>query len=156
MNSFRLTGLSHEQFKPLFAMNDSQLAELGAIRVTATENPGYPCRISLQDAGVGEELLLLPYAHQPAQSPYRASGPIYVRRSAVQRVLEPDEIPDYVSRRLISVRAYDATHMMLNAEVCEGPAVAMEITRQFADERVAYIHLHNARQGCFSCLVNRA
>jgi hypothetical protein len=156
MNSFRLTGLAYEPFAPLFSLNDTELARLDATRVTAQQSPGYPCRVSLQDAEIGEELLLLPYLHQPASSPYRASGPIYVRREAIQRVLEPGEVPAYVSRRLISIRAYNATHMMLNAEVIEGSGIAAEIARQFADQRIAYIHLHNARQGCFSCLAERA
>ncbi|MGH8372955.1 MAG: DUF1203 domain-containing protein [Gammaproteobacteria bacterium] len=155
MNSFRLTGLAYEPFALLFSLNDTELAKLDATRVTAQQSPGYPCRVSLQDAEIGEELLLLPYLHQPASSPYRASGPIYVRREAIQRVLEPGEIPAYVSRRLISIRAYDAAHMMLNAEVIEGSGIAAEIARQFADQRIAYIHLHNARQGCFSCLAER-
>lgn len=155
MHSFRLSGLAYQQFEPLFELDDQALALRSAIRVTATHSPGYPCRVSLADAEVGEQLLLLPFVHQPADSPYKASGPIYVRRDAVQSVLEPGEIPEYVSRRLISVRAYDASHMMLNAEVCEGSAAAAEIIRQFEDTRVTYIHLHNARQGCFSCLVER-
>lgn len=155
MNSFQLTGLPHEQFEPLFNLTDAQLAGMDAVRVIAQQNPGCPCRVSLRDAEVGEELLLLSYNHQPGRSPYRASGPIYVRRGATRRVLEPGEVPDYVTHRLISVRAYVATHMMLSAEVCQGTDVVAEIEHQFADDRVAYIHLHNAKPGCFSCLVNR-
>jgi hypothetical protein len=67
-----------------------------------------------------------------------------------------DEVPSYVATRLISVRAYDARHMMIDAAVCEGAVVAAEITRMFADPAVAYIHLHNAKRGCFSCEVVRA
>ena len=156
MSTFQLVGLAHEQFEPLFELSDPQLAELGAVRVTADETPGYPCRVSLVDAEVGESLLLLPYVHQSALSPYRASGPIYVRRGSRQQTLAADEIPPYVSRRLISVRAYDATDMMLDANVCDGSNVAREIERQFGNELVAYVHLHNAKRGCFSCRVNRA
>jgi hypothetical protein len=155
MASFQLVGLRHEQFEPLFALSDSQLAAIGAVRVTASENSGYPCRVSLVDAEAGESLLLLPYVHQPARSPYQASGPIYVRKGATQRTLAAGEIPAYVSRRLISVRAYDAAHMIIGAEVCDGPEVGREIERQFEDDRAAYIHLHNARRGCYSCLVTR-
>jgi hypothetical protein len=147
--------LRHEQFEPLFALPDAQLAKIGAVRVIAGESPGYPCRVSLVDAEAGESLLLLPYLHQPALSPYKASGPIYVRKGATQRTLPPGEIPDYVSRRLISVRAYDAAHMIIGAEVCDGQDVGREIERQFDDDRAAYIHLHNARRGCYSCLVTR-
>jgi hypothetical protein len=154
--SFQLVGLRHEQFEPLFALSDSQLANIGAVRVTASGNSGYPCRVSLVDAEAGESLLLLPYVHQPALSPYHASGPIYVRRGATHRTLPAGEIPKYVSSRLISVRAYNDAHTIIGAEVCDGPQVGREIERQFADDRAAYIHLHNAKRGCFSCLVTRS
>src|SRR5882757_7555167 len=72
--SFQLSGLPFEPFAALFSLSAAELAELDAQRVVATEKPGYPCRVSLADAEVGEELLLLPFAHMPARSPYRASG----------------------------------------------------------------------------------
>ena len=155
-HSFQILGISHEQFEPLFLLSDEQLQEHGAKRRIATESPGYPCRISLEDASVGEELLLLPYGHQTATSHYRASGPIFVRRGARQRRLSVGEIPSYVSSRLMSVRAYDAAHMMVAANVCEGVNVAQELEKCFSNDQVDYIHLHNAKQGCFSCQVVRA
>jgi hypothetical protein len=155
MSSFRLVGLHADNFEPFFAMSDAELAELGARRVTADAMPSYPCRISLADAEVGEELLLLPFEHLGARSPYRASGPVYVRAGARRAVLAPGEIPPYVARRLMSVRAYDAQAMMVTGEVCEGADVASVLERLMADEAVAFIHLHNAKRGCFSCRVER-
>lgn len=155
MAAFQLIGLPAEPFAPLFELSTEQLAARGARRVIADASPGYPCRVSLADAGVGEELLLIPYEHQPAASPYRASGPIYVRRHAQPRTLAPGEIPEAIRRRLLSVRAYDAQHMMIGADVCEGAKVDAEILRQFGNSQVAYIHLHNARPGCFACRVER-
>jgi hypothetical protein len=155
MSNFQLVALAHEPFEPLFDLPDDQLAEIGALRVRADENPGYPCRVSLEDARVGEELLLLPFSHLPEISPYRSVGPIYVRRGARSRTLAPGEIPDYVASRLISIRAYDASHLMVGAAVREGSEVAAEIESQFRRERVAYLHLHNAKPGCFSCAVRR-
>ena len=156
MPSFQLVGLDPAPFAPLFELPDAELAKLGAVRRVATASPGFPCRVSLQDAAVGDELLLLPYVHQPAASPYRASGPIFVRRGARPRLLAAGVVPPYVATRLMSVRAYDATHMIVDASVCEGTAVGPEIERLFGDERVAYLHLHNAKRGCFSCEAVRA
>jgi hypothetical protein len=113
-------------------------------------------RVSLTDAATGEELLLLPYEHQPAPSPYRSSGPIFVRKDAVQKTLDPGVVPDYVRSRLLSVRSYDAAHQMADAVVCAGSEAAAAIQRMFASTTVEYIHLHNANRGCFSCAVNRA
>ena len=153
---FRLVGIDHQQFQPLFALSHSALRKRDAVRRVATEDDTLPCRISLEDAAPGDELLLLPYAHQPASSPYRSSGPIFVRRGATRTKLDAGVVPPYVTSRLISVRAYDAQHMIVVASVCEGPLVAEEIGKYFADDEVAYIHLHNAKRGCFSCLVERA
>lgn len=154
-HSFQLVGIDHRPFEALFELSDEQLKVHRAQRRIATDSPGFPCRISLEDAQVGEELLLLPYLHQPADSPYRSSGPIFVRRGVRQRRLEPGEVPTYVSSRLMSVRAYDAAHMIVAATVCEGVQTAQEITTQFRNDEVAYIQLHNARRGCFSCQVVR-
>ena len=155
MPSFRLVGLGADNFEPFFAMNDAELAALGARRVVADAPVGFPCRVSLEDAAVGDELLLLPFEHLSARSPYRASGPVYVRARARRAVLEPGVVPPYVTRRLMSVRAYDASDMMVAGEVCEGADVHATLQRLVADDAVAFIHLHNAKRGCFSCRVER-
>jgi hypothetical protein len=156
VHSFRLVGLDPTPFQALFELPDDELSRLGAQRRIATDSSSFPCRISLADADPGDELMLLPFAHQPAASPYRASGPIFVRRGARQRTLDIGEVPPYVTRRLMSVRAYDAADMIIDASVCEGSDVRAEIERLFGNEEVAYIHLHNAKRGCFSCRVSRA
>jgi hypothetical protein len=45
--------------------------------------------------------------------------------------------------------------MMVGAEVCAGSEVGAEIERQIGNPLVSYIHLHNAKRGCFSCSVRR-
>jgi hypothetical protein len=155
MARFQLVGLEEAQFAGLFELDEAQLAQRGMRRQVADEAPGFPCRISLEDAAIGEELLLLSYAHQPADSPYRASGPIFVRRGARRARLAPGMVPDYVTGRLMSLRAYDSAHLMIAAEVCEGEAAGARLDALFAEASVAYVHLHNARRGCFSCLAQR-
>lgn len=156
MNSFQLVGLPFEPFAHHFVLSDAELAACNARRVVATTKPGYPCRVSLADADIGEELLLLPFEHQAARSPYRSSGPIFVRKAAVQADLAAGAVPDYVGARLMSVRAYDSAHLMTDALVCEGSEVREAIQAMFDREEIAYIHLHNAKRGCFSCAVERA
>jgi hypothetical protein len=155
MPHWRLSGLDPTPFESLFDLSDDALQRLGALRRTAVDAPGFPCRISLEDAPVGSELLLLPYEHHPAGSPYRASGPIFVRRGAVRSELAPGEVPACVTRRLISLRAYDAGAMMIEASVCDGPGVAAALDGLFRDPAVRYVHLHNAKRGCFSCAATR-
>jgi hypothetical protein len=153
--TFRLSGIDPAPYHPLFALDDDALQRLGAKRCIADRDHGFPCRVSLEDATTGEELLLLSYEHL-AIPPYRASGPIFVRRGAVRRVLPPGVVPPYVSRRLVSLRAYDAAHMLLKAEVHDGDDAACGIDRMFGDAAIAYVHLHNARYGCFFCVADRA
>jgi len=155
MPSFQIVGLSPAPFEPLFALSSDELSARGMRRVRASAGAGYPCRVGLADADAGDELLLLPYQHQPANSPYRASGPIYVKVGARQRTMAVGEIPESVRRRQISLRAYDADDLIVNAEVCEGESVGAEIERLFANPLVRYLHLHNAKRGCYSCLVRR-
>lgn len=154
--TFRLVPLPLQPFRALFDRNDEELAAMGAARVTATHAPGFPCRVSLEDAQPGEELLLLTWVHHAVDSPYRASGPIYVRRHAQPAEIAPGELPPVITRRLISVRAYDARGFMLGAEVRDGGEVREELERLFANPAVAYVHLHNARPGCFACAVERS
>ena len=44
---------------------------------------------------------------------------------------------------------------MRDAEVVEGDALEALIARFFADESVAYLHVHNARRGCYACRIDR-
>lgn len=155
MAMFQLVGVEHEQFGPLFKLSDAELASRGIVRRIANSDSGFPCRVSLEDASAGDELLLLHYLHHSVSSPYRASGPIYVRRGQTKRVLVPGLVPDYVTRRIISMRTYGSEHMMLSADVQEGSGVARALEQLFTDPAVSYVHLHNVKQGCFSCHVRR-
>jgi len=74
----------------------------------------------------------------------------------VESVSAPGVVPACVASRLLSVRGYDAAHLMIDAGVCEGADVSDEIARQFANPDVAYLHVHNARRGCFASAVVRA
>lgn len=65
-------------------------------------------------------------------------------------------MPLDVTRQLISLRAYDAAGMLRGADAQPGAAVGDRLAALFADARVASAHLHNAKQGCFSCAAVRA
>jgi hypothetical protein len=153
--AFRISALPLDPFLPFFELDDAGLAAVGGRRCVADEKPGYPCRVSLVDAEPGEALILLPHTHHDVARPYRASGPIYVREGARQTFPAINEIPEAVRRRLLSARAYDRTGFMVGAAVMEGRELEAGISGFFGDERVAYLHLHNARPGCYSCRVDR-
>ncbi len=64
--------------------------------------------------------------------------------------------PEVLNGRLLSVRAYDGADLIVDAEVVPGADVEAVIERFFARDDVSYIHLHNAKRGCYSCRVDRA
>jgi hypothetical protein len=154
-NDFIITPLAAETFRPLMALDDEQLTARGIRRVIADEKPGFPCRVSLEDAEPGERVLLLPFIHHDVDSPYRGTGPIYVREAAVTATPRVNEVPALLRTRLLSVRAYDHRAMMVEADVVEGLALDTVIVRMFANPEVGYLHIHNAKPGCFSCRVDR-
>lgn len=153
--NFQLRGLEPGQFEPLFALDEAALAARGMRWMRADAPVGFPCRISLEDAPVGEPVLLLPFTHQDSRSPYRASGPIFVRRGRAKAARILNELPPYLTLRPLSVRAYDAADDMVDAEVVDGAQAALLIERFLARDDVSYLHVHFARRGCFACRVDR-
>ncbi len=153
--SFQIHALDPALFSDVFALSDAQLATRDAKRVRVTANPGFPCRISLEDAPVGEDVILTHFVHQPEPGPYRASHAIYVRADVAQARPEPGTIPELFRKRLMSVRAFDATHAMIAADVVDGTALEAAITTMFSDPNAAYLHLHNAKPGCYAARVTR-
>lgn len=153
---FRITGLAPEPFRHLFGLPDAELAEHKVKRYVVDGKPGFPCRIEMRDAEPGETVLLLNHVCQPADTPYRASHAIFVREGATKTFDQVDEVPEVMRARLLSLRAFDAEGMMLDADVTEGANVEALIARLFANPEVAYIHAHNARRGCYSGRIDRA
>jgi hypothetical protein len=152
----RVTGLARDLFEPLFGLATAELAGRGIERIVVDSSPGYPDRISLDDAPVGESVLLLNYMHQPADTPFRASHAIYVREQARERWDRLNEVPPALARRLIALRAFDASGHMVAAELGPGEAL-LELARPMLDDvRVAYLQAHYAKWGCYAARVERA
>ena len=153
--SFRITGLLPEPFRHLFGLPDAELRSLGARRYVVDANPGFPDRIEVRDAEPGETVLLVNHVHQPADNPYRASHAIFVREGANTPCDVVDEVPEAMRRRLLSLRAFDPDHLMIDADVVDGERVEELIDRLFANPRVAYIHAHYAKRGCYAARIDR-
>lgn len=154
--SFRISGLSPLPFQHLYGLPEAELKQLGVIRYLVDAKPGYPDRITLEDAEPGQTVLLLNHVCQSADTPYRASHAIFVREGATQQYDAVDRVPDSLRIRLLSLRAYDGAGMMRDAEVVEGAAIETVIARLFADPAVIYLHVHNARRGCYAGRIDRA
>jgi hypothetical protein len=154
--SFRITGLSPEPFRYLFGLSAEELARHGAQRVLVDHSPGYPDRIAVRDAEPGESVLLVNYTHQPADTPFRSSYAIYVREGAEAAYDAVDEVPEVMRRRVISLRAFDTEHMLVDADLADGAELEGLIDRLFANSDTAYIHAHYAAPGCYAARIDRA
>jgi hypothetical protein len=151
---FRISGLDPMAFAPLFDMTDEELALRRASRTVADSRPGFPCRVSLEDVQPGTPVILLNYEHLPVDSPYRSSHAIYV--SAAARPFDAvDALPPMMRGRLLALRAFDRSGMMVEADVAEGANIEPLIERLLSIEGVDYLHAHFARRGCFAARIER-
>jgi late competence protein required for DNA uptake (superfamily II DNA/RNA helicase) len=155
MNNFQIKALPYSQFAHLFSADKEELQKVGAIKMVVDEQPDFPCRVSLQDAAIGEEVILLPYQHHKTNSPYQATGPIFVRKNALEVTLAVNEIPIMLLHRLLSIRCYNNKGIMINANVVEGKVISETLHTLFANNDIAYVHVHNAKPGCYNCVAER-
>jgi hypothetical protein len=153
--SFRITGLPAAQFAEWFTLSDLELARRHAVRRIADAPRAFPCRISLTDAEVGEEVLLINHEHLSVDSPYRSSHAIYIR-AGEETCDVVDTVPTMLRSRLLSLRAFDAGGMMTGADVVEGREIEAAIEKLFNDQRAEYLHVHFARPGCYAARIERA
>lgn len=152
--TYLIHGLSPDPFKPLFAMNDAELAARNARRVTATADRGFPCRISLEDARMGEELILLHHVSHDVATPYRSAYAIYVR-PGVAAASYCDELPPVFEGRSLALRAFDKGGMLRTARLAGSGEADGVIRDLFADDAIHYIDAHNAAYGCFAARIER-
>jgi hypothetical protein len=155
MSGFVIRGLDPAPFAPLFALDDAALAALDARRVVAS-GPGFPCRVSLEDAVPGETLILANFEHLPVASPFRSRHAVYVREDAGAPAQYRDTVPEQFRTRMLSLRAFDAAGMMVDADLADGREAEGVIERMLAEPRVAYLHAHFAKPGCFAARIDRA
>lgn len=150
-----ITGLPLAPFQPLFGLAEAELTALGIVRQVADTPVGYPCRVTLHDAVPGESLLLLNWQHLDLDTPYRASGPIFVRESARETLRVRNHVPEQQRSRLLSVRGYDRAGSLRDADVVQGTQLEGLIDRLFGNPGIALLQVHYARHGCYACRIDR-
>lgn len=154
--TYKISGLEPSQFAHLVGLGDEQLAAHGAVRMTAESSPGFPCRVTLDDAEPGETLLLVNHVSHEGNNPYRATHAIFISESATEAASYEDEIPPALERRILSLRAFNAAGMMTDAALVQPGEADAAIRRLLADSQVDHIDAHNATRGCFAARVERA
>lgn len=154
--TFRIEALDRTQFENLLNSETPQSVSADARWIEVDVENGYPCRVSLQDAKVGERVLAVSHPHQESNTPYAASGPIFIREHSQTAQPKKGEIPAMLRHRMLSLRGYNEEGFMLCAQVTAGTELESVIAEQFQNTEVQYLHIHNALPGCFDCTVRRA
>lgn len=152
---YRIRGLDPEPFAPLFAMDDTEVAERGARRVQVNDQHAFPDRIELRDGEVGEWMLLVNHCHLDLPSAYRSSHAVYVRQGATRAAEHQDCVPEVMQRRMLSLRAFDGNGWMRDAVLVDGREADAEIRRLLQNPKVDFIHAHYAAPGCFAARIDR-
>ncbi|MCW8879286.1 MAG: DUF1203 domain-containing protein [Kangiellaceae bacterium] len=150
-HDFQVVGLSYREFARFFEMSGEELQSYNAFITEADAKPGYPCRVSLVDAEESERILAINYEHHNVASPYRASGPIFVRENAESHQLKSNQIPNFLKHRYLSLRAYNRKGNMVTASTAQGQELESIISDMFDDISIEYLHIHNASPGCYVC-----
>jgi len=146
--TYQINGISPDQL-------ENVTRAPGTVRVTATTKPGFPCRVTLEDAEAGEELLLFNHVSHDVESPYRSRYAIYARIGAKTAARYIDAVPPIFVGRPLSMRAFGADAMLKTARLVMPGDADKTIRQLFELEEVAYIDVHNAAYGCFAARAER-
>jgi hypothetical protein len=153
--TYRITGIDPAPYRHLYGLSDEELENNGVVRMTVTEKPSFPCRVSLTDRDVGETVLLLNHVSHDVVGPYRATHAIFVTEGAEAAAEFADEVPPVFEPRVLSLRGFDAAGMMADAILTQPGEADAGIRKLFEDPAIATIHAHNATRGCFAAKIER-
>ena len=138
----------------MFELDDAELEAGGMTRLNV-DNPNFPCRIALRDCDLGDEVILLNHVSHDGNNPYRASHAIFVSRSATESADYVDAVPPALDRRILSLRAFDAKGMMIDAALAQPGEADPGIRKLLANPSAIHIDAHNAIRGCFAARIDR-
>ncbi len=152
--TFTISGLDPSPYAHLIDLSDAELAERGAARMVADSYPGFPCRVSLDDVAPGEAVLLVNHVSHSG-GPFHASHAIFISEGAGTAARFIDRVPRALDRRVLSVRAFDAAGMMVDAALVQPGEADEAFRRMLARPEVDHLDAHNATRGCFAARVER-
>lgn len=152
--TYRIKGLEPAVFAPLFELDAAELDARGMTRMTV-DGPNFPCRISLRDCDLGDEVILLNHVSHDGNNPYRASHAIFVSKPAAEAADYVDSVPPALDRRILSLRAFDSRGMMVEAALAQPGEADPAIRRLLANPAASHIDAHNAIRGCFAARIDR-
>jgi hypothetical protein len=153
--TYRIEGLPGDAYSHLIQMCEGELEAHHARRVRADSKPGFPCRVTLEDAEPGESLILFNHVSHDVPTPFRSAYAVYVREIAAGPACYVDEPPPVFAGRALGLRGFDSEGMLSGALLAL-PGEADEKIRELFDRpEIATIHAHNAAAGCFAARIVR-
>lgn len=144
------------RLRPIAPAAADLLRSRGAPIHVADEYPGYPCRQCLEDAAVGDELILVSHDPFEHESPYRSASPVFLHREPCHAPPDDAALPAQLTRRQLSVRVFDRDESMIDAAIIAGEDLGRTLEDFLADDRADRIHVHNAARGCWAVTVVRS
>ena len=153
---YRICGLEPSLIDRFRDLDDEALDQVGARRVIANADRGFPCRASLRDADRGEALILFHHVSHDVATPYRSAYAIYIREAADRMVCGEGEIPPVFEGRPLALRQFSSNGMLRAASLAQPGEADRELREAFADPSIAYVDVHNAAHGCFAARAQRA
>ena len=153
--TYRIEGVRPEECSGFLGLADDELARRGARRVIADSKPGFPCRITLEDAEPGESLILFNHVSHDVATPFRSAYAIYVREKAEAPACFVDETPPVFASRALGLRGFDSEGMLRGALLALPGEADSKIRDLFGRPEIATIHAHNAAAGCFAAKIVR-
>ncbi|HKR65316.1 MAG TPA: DUF1203 domain-containing protein [Thermoanaerobaculia bacterium] len=117
---------------------------------------GEPCRDVLRRAEPGEELLLASFTPFTVPGPYKEYGPIFLLANASPESAARHALPyDGYLRDQFAIRAYNAQEEIIDAALIRAADAESTMSRFFAREETAFLHLRFPSYGCFAMRVDR-
>lgn len=152
---FQIHALNPQAFNTFYGLSDDELAKKNAKRLRVDAKPGYICRLTLEDAEIGEDVIVFSHAYQPHPTPYQGAFAIFVREHAQQCQPAPNTLPKDFLFRHFSIRAFNVHHYLVAADIATGTKLDACLNTFFENENIAYLHLHHAAHGCYVAKVTR-
>lgn len=154
--SFQIHALAPDDFSELYELSNAELAKRNAKRLHVDAKPGYICRVTLEDAEIGEDVIVFSHAYQPQATPYQGAFAIFIRENADKAQPAANTLPDDFLFRHFSVRAFNAHHYLITADLAKGTELGARINTFFENEDISYLHLHHAAHGCYVAKATRS
>ncbi|WP_317125808.1 DUF1203 domain-containing protein [Flavobacterium silvisoli] len=76
-------------------------------------------------------------------------------KKAVTKSFNVNEVPKMFDHRVLSIRGFDKNATMIYADVIQGIDLKATLHHVFINQEIDYLHIHNAKPGCYNCMVVR-